>query len=61
MLRPWADWLLARRQAGEDVYAYFNNDVAGHAVTNARQFAGMLGLQEAGPDELTENSVYNNR
>jgi len=34
-LRGWADWLNARRGEGCDVYAYFNNDVGGHAPRDA--------------------------
>jgi uncharacterized protein YecE (DUF72 family) len=34
-LERWADWLGRRRAAGADVYAYFNNDVGGHAPRNA--------------------------
>lgn len=34
-LRRWARWLNDRRDGGRDVYAYFNNDVGGHAPRNA--------------------------
>jgi uncharacterized protein YecE (DUF72 family) len=34
-LRGWAEWLNARRDEGCDVYAYFNNDVGGHAPRDA--------------------------
>lgn len=34
-LAGWADWLHARRAEGLDVYAYFNNDVGGHAPRDA--------------------------
>jgi uncharacterized protein YecE (DUF72 family) len=34
-LAGWADWLHAQRAAGVDVFAYFNNDVGGHAPRNA--------------------------
>jgi len=34
-LRGWAEWLNAQRDAGSDVYAYFNNDVGGHAPRDA--------------------------
>lgn len=34
-LRSWADWLAEQQAAGTDVYAYFNNDVGGHAPRNA--------------------------
>ena len=34
-LARWADWLDEQRTSGVDVYAYFNNDVGGHAPRNA--------------------------
>ena len=34
-LRGWAEWLNVQRDAGCDVYAYFNNDVGGHAPRDA--------------------------
>jgi uncharacterized protein YecE (DUF72 family) len=34
-LRGWADWLNAQRHDGCDVYAYFNNDIGGHAPRDA--------------------------
>lgn len=34
-LRGWAEWLNARRDEGRDVYAYFNNDIGGHAPRDA--------------------------
>jgi uncharacterized protein YecE (DUF72 family) len=34
-LCDWATWLVAQRGAGAAVYAYFNNDVGGHAPRNA--------------------------
>ena len=34
-LAGWAAWLNEQRAAGADVYAYFNNDVGGHAPRDA--------------------------
>jgi uncharacterized protein YecE (DUF72 family) len=34
-LEDWAAWFQTARAAGTDVYAYFNNDVGGHAPRNA--------------------------
>jgi uncharacterized protein YecE (DUF72 family) len=34
-LDDWAEWLAARSSEGMDVYAYFNNDVGGHAPRDA--------------------------
>ena len=35
MLGDWAAWLSERREAGCRVYAYFNNDIGGHAPRDA--------------------------
>ena len=34
-LRGWAEWLNGQRDEGRDVYAYFNNDIGGHAPRDA--------------------------
>ena len=34
-LDGWADWLHEQRMRGFDVFAYFNNDIGGHAPRNA--------------------------
>ena len=34
-LERWAEWLDAQRRSGAPVYAYFNNDVGGHAPRDA--------------------------
>ena len=36
-LRQWADKVKSWEEAGRDVYAFFNNDMKGYAVENARQ------------------------
>lgn len=41
-LRPWAEFLGAQLEAGRDCYAYFNNDVEGHAPVDAARLMGML-------------------
>jgi uncharacterized protein YecE (DUF72 family) len=43
-LRQWARTIDGFRQAGHDVWAFFNNDVAGHAVINARELRDLLGV-----------------
>ena len=48
-LRAWAARIDCWRRAGRDVFAYFNNDDAGHAVTNARELADLLGVGRAAP------------
>jgi uncharacterized protein YecE (DUF72 family) len=34
-IAEWAAWLRARAREGRSVYAYFNNDVGGHAPRDA--------------------------
>ncbi|HSL24518.1 MAG TPA: DUF72 domain-containing protein [Vicinamibacterales bacterium] len=41
-LDDWAEWLDAQMGHGLDVYAYFNNDVGGHAPRNAAALARHL-------------------
>ncbi len=42
-LKRQARRIAAWRKEGKDVFAYFNNDVGGHAVRNALTLKGMLG------------------
>lgn len=41
-LRKWADWLAEQVRAGKPVFAYFNNDVAGHALHDAQTLKNHL-------------------
>jgi uncharacterized protein YecE (DUF72 family) len=41
-LAEWADWLAGQWEAGRSIYAYFNNDIGGHAVHDARALREML-------------------
>jgi uncharacterized protein YecE (DUF72 family) len=41
-LERWADWLNERRLSGRSIYAYFNNDVGGHAPRDAVRLRTML-------------------
>lgn len=43
-LQSWAERIEAFRTAGHDVYVYFNNDDAAHAVVNAGQLQELLGV-----------------
>ena len=44
-LARWAEWLHRERQAGRQVYAYFNNDVGGHAPRDAVTLRRLLEAQ----------------
>jgi uncharacterized protein YecE (DUF72 family) len=41
-LRSWADWLDGEIEKSSDIYAYFNNDVGGHAPRDAQTLRAML-------------------
>jgi uncharacterized protein YecE (DUF72 family) len=41
-LRSWAGWLAHQHAEGRDVYAYFNNDVGGHAPVDALRLRQMM-------------------
>lgn len=41
-LLGWADWLLDQRQQGRSVWCYFNNDIHGHALEDARTLKSMV-------------------
>ena len=49
-MKSWAEWLREQRCAGAAVYAYFNNDIGGHAPRDAVTLRGLL-------DQGTEKSV----
>jgi uncharacterized protein YecE (DUF72 family) len=42
-LESWAGWMAGQLEVGTDVYAYFNNDVGGHAPRDALTLRGLLG------------------
>ncbi len=43
-LALWADRIAAWRDAGHHVWAFFNNDIGGHAIQNARTLLELLGI-----------------
>jgi uncharacterized protein YecE (DUF72 family) len=43
-LAGWAEWLAPRIENGTRVYAYFNNDVGGHAPRDAMRLREKLPL-----------------
>jgi len=42
MLQTWAKWLKGQTKEVRSIYAYFNNDIGGHAVTNAKALREQL-------------------
>ena len=47
ILADWADWCRAHIARGVEVYAYFNNDIGGHAPRDAQRFRQLLCHLEA--------------
>ena len=45
-MRNWADWLIGQRAAGRSAWAYFNNDIGGDAIADARNLKGMVAGRE---------------
>jgi uncharacterized protein YecE (DUF72 family) len=42
MLKNWAEWIKEHTQEVHSVYAYFNNDISGHAIKNAKTLKEQL-------------------
>ena len=42
-LLGWSDWCRDQRSAGRSVWCYFNNDIHGHALKDARTLKSMIG------------------
>ncbi|WP_242395758.1 DUF72 domain-containing protein [Anaeromyxobacter oryzisoli] len=49
-LRPYAEELLGWARSGRDAYAYFNNDVGGHAVHDALALLALVGQERPAPE-----------
>jgi uncharacterized protein YecE (DUF72 family) len=41
-LNDWAEWLQDQAKKTRAIYAYFNNDIDGHAINNAKQLRELL-------------------
>lgn len=42
-LLDWADWLLEQARGGRSAWAYFNNDIYGHAIHDAQTLKSIIG------------------
>ena len=42
-LQSWADWLVGQARSGREAWAYFNNDIFGHAIEDALTLKSMVG------------------
>ncbi len=41
-LRGWSDWIAGQARSGRSVWAYFNNDIHGHAIEDAQTLRAMV-------------------
>ena len=60
-LRRWAGKLAGWHDEGRRVLVYFNNDLGGHAIRNARKLKELLGLDSAVASKLrrmTKSSTF---
>jgi uncharacterized protein YecE (DUF72 family) len=39
----WADWIVEQARSGRSAWCYFNNDIGGHAIEDARTLKSMIG------------------
>jgi uncharacterized protein YecE (DUF72 family) len=44
MLKDWVNWIKEHTKEVHSAYAYFNNDVSGHAIKNAKTLKEILGI-----------------
>lgn len=42
-LQDWSNWMAAEARGGRAVWTYFNNDIAGHAIEDARALRKLTG------------------
>jgi len=49
VLRSWGEWLAAQMREGRQVFAYFNNDAAGHAPRDAIRLRRAIALAYGAP------------
>ena len=41
-LLSWTDWLVEQKRQGRSCWCYFNNDIHGHAIEDARTLKSMV-------------------
>ena len=46
-LLDWSDWVLDQSKQGRSVWCYFNNDIHGHAIEDARTLKSMVGQRNS--------------
>src|SRR6202171_3762744 len=49
-LQPWADRVIDWRRRGLDVFVYFNNDMEGHAINDAKTLISLVAVKKARHD-----------
>jgi uncharacterized protein YecE (DUF72 family) len=46
-LVEWWDWMQDQATNGKDLYVYFNNDIGGYAINNAKKLKEIAGIPQA--------------
>jgi hypothetical protein len=57
VLDEWADWIRGALASGRDVYAYFNNDINGYAVYDAKRLRLRVEGVSARHSNLTQSEL----
>lgn len=53
-IEQWADWLLQQQAAGRSAWAYFNNDIHGHALEDAQALHRAVMARETAVASLSQ-------
>ena len=54
-LSGWSDWIVAQAREGRAVWAYFNNDIQGHAIEDAQTLRAMVRQALPGSVQIRES------
>jgi uncharacterized protein YecE (DUF72 family) len=54
-LSAWPDWIAAQARGGRAVWAYFNNDIHGHAIDDAQTLRAMVRQLVPGSVQMRES------
>jgi uncharacterized protein YecE (DUF72 family) len=57
VLRKWVEQIAASWDANDDIYVYFNNDTAGHAIRDAVTFAALAEAAGLRPTRVRSEAV----
>jgi uncharacterized protein YecE (DUF72 family) len=60
-LDAWALWLAAQQRQGKAIYAYFNNDIGGHAPRDAARLRARIGSHVQSAADVTASGSHRRR